>query len=122
MNLKTKRSIQQRNFLRKQITSYTFVEMPNRFNIQHTLALFRENPILKRKKLCEKSIYWVLSYRNAPRKKHIELYRYGFVEGHTDESWKWTLRESETIHRKGFEFWFYRTDGPYGFRYSNTKT
>ena len=71
---------------------------------------------LTSRRMCEKSIYWVLSYRNAPQKKHLELCRNGFVEGHTHESWKWTLRESEIIRQKGFEYWFYRTKGPYGFQ------
>lgn len=72
-------------------------------------------------RFCEKSIYWILSYRNAPRKKLMELYRYGFIEDHTDESWKWTLRESDIISKKGFEYWLHQTEGPYGFQYWSQK-
>ena len=69
---------------------------------------------MKSKQFCEKSIYWVLSYRNAPRKK---LYRYGFIDDHTDESWEWTLKESDKIQKIGLEQWLKKTEGPYGFKY-----
>ena len=45
-----------------------------------------------RNKFCEKSIYWILSYRNASRKKLHQLYKYGFVDYHTKDTWDWTLR------------------------------
>jgi len=67
-------------------------------------------------RFCEKSIYWILSYRNAPRKKLHKLYRYGFIDDHTDKSWNWTLNESDKIQKIGLENWF-KTEGPYGFQY-----
>ena len=69
------------------------------------------------KQFCEKSIYWVLSYRNCPRKQMHKLYRYGFVDDHTEESWKWTLKQSSIIQKTSLEFWLHNTDGPYGFYY-----
>jgi hypothetical protein len=69
------------------------------------------------KKFCEKSIYWVLSYRNSPRKQMHKLYRYGFVEDHSEESWEWTLREANKIGKNGLEYWLKETEGPYGFHY-----
>jgi hypothetical protein len=68
------------------------------------------------RRFCEKSIYWVLSYRNSPRAAMHKLYRYGYVDDHTDESWKWTLKESAIIQQKGLYYWLLNTDGPYGFR------
>jgi hypothetical protein len=72
-------------------------------------------------RFCEKSIYWILSYRNAPRQKLHKLYRYGFIDDHTTESWEWTLRESDNIRKMGLEHWFTKTDGPYGFHYWQNK-
>lgn len=75
------------------------------------------------KKFCEKSIFWVLSYRNSPRKYMHQLYRYGFIDDHTEESWKWTLKEASIIQKKGLEYWINNTEGPLGFQYwLNTKT
>lgn len=68
-------------------------------------------------RFCEKSIYWILSYRNAPRKKLHQFYRYGFIDDHSQESWKWTLTESDKIQKMGLEHWFKKTEGPYGFQY-----
>jgi hypothetical protein len=68
-------------------------------------------------RFCEKSIYWVLSYRDSPRKKLHELYRNGVVYGHTEDSWKWTLAQSTLIQKVGLETWLNNTDGPYGFDY-----
>ena len=68
-------------------------------------------------RFCEKSIYWVLSYRDSPRKKMYEIYRNGFVYGHTEDSWKWTLAQSNLIQKVGLEIWLNNTDGPYGFDY-----
>ena len=72
---------------------------------------------MKTKQFCEKSIYWVLNYRDSPRKQIHKLYRFGFVDDHTDESWKWTIQESKIIQKKGLEYWLKQTDGPYGFQY-----
>jgi hypothetical protein len=72
---------------------------------------------MKPDKFCEKSIYWVLSYRNAPRKKLHKLYRYGFIDDHTKESWKWTLKQSDHIEQYSLEYWLKHTEGPYGFKY-----
>jgi len=66
---------------------------------------------------CEKSIHWVLSYRKSPRKKLHKLYRYGFIDDHTNESWNWTLKQSSIIEKKGLKFWLIQTEGPYGFKY-----
>jgi hypothetical protein len=68
-----------------------------------------------RTKFCEKSIYWVLSYRNSPHKKLHQLYKYGFVDDHTKDTWDWTLRESTVIDKYGLEHWLNNTKGPYGF-------
>jgi hypothetical protein len=76
---------------------------------------------MNQKQFCEKSIYWVLSYRNAPRKKLHKLYRYGFIDDHTEESWKWTLKESDKIQKIGLQKWFATTDGPYGFQQLHNK-
>jgi hypothetical protein len=73
--------------------------------------------IMSTKKFCEKSIYWVLSYRRSPRKKLHKLYRYGFVDDHTDETWEWTLAQSDIIYKKGFDYWLKKTEGPYGYEY-----
>jgi hypothetical protein len=70
---------------------------------------------------CEKSIYWVLSYRRCPRKQLHKLYRYGFIDDHTDDSWKWTMNESTLIDKVGLEHWFKNTEGPYGFEYWRSK-
>lgn len=72
---------------------------------------------MKPKQFCEKSIYWVLSYRDAPRKQMHKLYKYGFVDDHTEDSWKWTLQEAKVIQKTGLEFWLNHTEGPYGFQY-----
>ena len=79
--------------------------------------MYYYNLHMNQKQFCEKSIYWVLSYRNAPRKKLYKLYRYGFIDDHTDESWKWTLKESDKIQKIGLEQWLKKTEGPYGFNY-----
>ena len=50
-----------------------------------------------------------------------KLYRFGFVDDHTDESWKWTIQESKVIQKKGLEYWLKQTDGPYGFQYWSDK-
>ena len=77
--------------------------------------------IMKVNRFCEKSIYWILSYRNSPRKQLHKLYRYGFVDDHTDESWKWTLREASHIQKVGLEYWMENTEGPYEFQYWRDK-
>ena len=69
------------------------------------------------RRFCEKSILWVLTYRNSPRKQMHKLYRYGFVDDHTDESWKWTIKESSNITRMGLDYWFMHMDGPLGFKH-----
>jgi hypothetical protein len=46
---------------------------------------------------------------------------YGFVDDHTEESWKWTLKESEKIQKMGLDNWFKKTEGPYGFQYWHNK-
>ena len=73
------------------------------------------------KKFCEKSILWVLSYRNNPRKKLFKLYRYGFIDDHNDMSWNWTLKQSDIITKNGFEYWLFKTEGPMGFDYYKNK-
>lgn len=72
-------------------------------------------------RFCERSIYWVLKYRNSPRKTLHKLYRYGMVDDHTEDSLKWTLNEAEKINRDGFENWLLNTDGPKGYWYSKNK-
>lgn len=76
---------------------------------------------MNQKRFCGKSIYWIISYRNAPRKAFHKLYMYGFVDDHTEESWKWTLKESEKIQKMGLDNWFKKTEGPYGFQYWHNK-
>lgn len=71
-------------------------------------------------RFCERSIYWVLKYRNSPRKTMHKLYRYGFVDDHTPDTWKWTLSEAEKIENIGFENWL-KTDGPKGYLYGKNK-
>jgi len=46
-----------------------------------------------------------------------EIYRNGFVYGHTEDSWKWTLTQANLIQEVGLEIWLNNTDGPYGFDY-----
>jgi hypothetical protein len=77
--------------------------------------------IMKPPRFCEKSIFWVLSYRDAPRKQLHKLYRYGVVDDHTDETWKWTLKEASNIQKHGLEHWLLHTDGPYGYQASLRK-
>lgn len=71
---------------------------------------------------CEKSILWVLTYRNAPRKQMHKLYRYGFVDDHTDASWKWTIKEAANVQRMGLDHWLMKMDGPRGFDHSQRKS
>jgi hypothetical protein len=49
------------------------------------------------------------------------MYRYGFIDDHTEESWKWTLKESDKIQKIGLEKWFTITEGPYGFQQLHNK-
>ena len=72
-------------------------------------------------RFCEKSIHWILSYRNAPRKKLHQLYRYGFVKGHTEDTWKWTLQEAKNIEQYGFDYWLSNMDGARGYWYMRNK-
>jgi hypothetical protein len=76
---------------------------------------------MKLKPFCEKSIYWVLNYRDAPRKQMHKLYRYGFVDDHSNESWKWTLTQSRIIQQVGLQYWLCHTEGPYGFQHWQDK-
>jgi len=71
---------------------------------------------------CEKSILWVLKYRDSPGKQMRQLYRYGFVDDHTDASWKWTIKESANIKRMGLDHWLMHSDGPRGFDYNQRKS
>lgn len=72
-------------------------------------------------KFCEKSIYWVLNYRNSPRAAMHKLYRNGFVDDHTEESWNWTKKEATVIQKTSLEYWLKNTEGPYGFEYWKNK-
>ena len=76
---------------------------------------------MKKIPFCEKSIHWVLHYRKYPRKQLQKLYRYGFIDDHTTESWNWTLQEANIIQKKGLEYWLNKTGGPYGFQYWTDK-
>ena len=69
------------------------------------------------RRLCEKSILWVLKYRDAPGEQMRKMYRYGFVDNHTAESWKWTKKEARVIEKMGIDHWLLHMDGPLGFDY-----
>lgn len=77
---------------------------------------------MKIKQFCEKSIFWVLSYRNAPREKLHKLYRYGFIDDHSKDTWEWTLKEASKIEKYGLEYWLTKTEGPYGFNWCKMKS
>ena len=66
------------------------------------------------RKIDDISINWVLTLLNKDLLK-LSDNQIADLHGHSGGSWQWTNRQVKIIKDKGFNEWFYKTDGPLGY-------
>lgn len=69
----------------------------------------------KKPTLDPNSINWVLTlkYKESLGLTFDEI---ADLHGHSGGSLAWTLKQLKIIDEKGFDYWFYETDGPLGYK------
>jgi hypothetical protein len=66
------------------------------------------------RKLDQNSINWILTVLNKDQLK-LSNSQIADLHGHSGGSWYWTNQQVKIIKDKGFNEWFYKTDGPLGY-------
>jgi hypothetical protein len=68
----------------------------------------------KEKQIDHNSLTWILTLIDKDSLKLTDN-QIADYHGHSGGSWSWTNYQAKIIKDKGFNYWFYKTDGPLGY-------
>ncbi len=70
--------------------------------------------VSKEKQIDHHSLTWILTLMDKDCLK-LTNDQIADYHGHSGGSWSWTNYQIKVIKEKGFNYWFYKTDGPLGY-------
>lgn len=81
---------------------------------------YNTNLLLAERQIDHNSLTWILTLMDKDRLKLTDD-QLGDFHGHSGGSWSWTNYQIKVIREKGFNYWFYKTDGPLGYGHALKK-